>query len=133
MEYGYALMRGKRSQMEDFTYADFVRDASGRQVGCFGVFDGHGGPDAAHFVRDRLLHNIMQHKDFNAYPEKAIEESFLETDKQYLASEVGPQQRLVPQLGCAMPCDPRHGRVAPRCQSRRAPTTATTAARRRRW
>jgi len=87
VEYGYALMRGKRSQMEDFTYADFVRDASGRQVGCFGVFDGHGGPDAAHFVRDRLLHNIMQHKDFNAYPEKAIEESFLETDKQYLASE----------------------------------------------
>jgi len=87
VEYGFALMRGKRGAMEDYHHASFMRmGPSGEQVGCLGVFDGHGGPDAASFVCEHLFKNIVGHAKFGDDPAGAMEAAFRETDAQYLGS-----------------------------------------------
>lgn len=75
--------------MEDYLHAALVRDAkSSEQIGCFGVFDGHGGPDAAAFVREHLFNNITAHDKFHSDVRVALQEAFLATDREYLASDV---------------------------------------------
>ncbi|KAI4380489.1 hypothetical protein MLD38_006674 [Melastoma candidum] len=49
-------------------------------VSFFGVFDGHGGKDAAHFVRDHLPRVIVEDADFPLELEKVVTRSFHETD-----------------------------------------------------
>lgn len=44
------------------------------------VFDGHGGKDAAQFVRDNLPRVIVEDSDFPVELEKVITRSFVETD-----------------------------------------------------
>jgi protein phosphatase 2C family protein 2/3 len=36
----------------------------GKNYSFFGVFDGHGGVDAAHFIKDNLLTNIFSQSSF---------------------------------------------------------------------
>ncbi|WIA09237.1 hypothetical protein OEZ85_008645 [Tetradesmus obliquus] len=85
VSYGYSLMRGKRSNMEDFHHAQFKTEpVSGESVGLFGVFDGHGGPNAADYVRSNLFINLLEHTKFNTDITSALVESFEGTDKQYL-------------------------------------------------
>lgn len=88
MEYGYALMKGRRPAMEDTHHAALVRDPkSGDQVGFFGIFDGHGGADAAHYVREKLFSNLLGHAHFPTALDKALPEVFRRTDADYLASD----------------------------------------------
>ncbi|OAY46966.1 probable protein phosphatase 2C 27 [Manihot esculenta] len=49
-------------------------------VSFYGVFDGHGGKNAAHFVRDHLPRVIVEDADFPLELEKAVTRSFVETD-----------------------------------------------------
>ncbi|KAI4377306.1 hypothetical protein MLD38_014958 [Melastoma candidum] len=49
-------------------------------VSFFGVFDGHGGKGAAHFVRDNLPRVIVEDADFPLELEKVVTRSFNETD-----------------------------------------------------
>ncbi|CAG9461438.1 unnamed protein product [Pedinophyceae sp. YPF-701] len=85
VSFGWGLMRGKRTTMEDFHYAGFVREAhSGEQVGCFGVYDGHGGSAAAEFVKEHLFRNLLKSPKFQTDVPGAIVDSFLKTDKEYL-------------------------------------------------
>lgn len=44
------------------------------------VFDGHGGIDAAFFVREKLLKFIVEDSFFPVCLEKAIKSAFLRTD-----------------------------------------------------
>eukprot|EP00887_Chlorella_sp_A99_P004273 scaffold15.g4273.t1 len=74
---GWATMRGKRPCQEDQVYCQFHPlpreggDASSsssprsESVWCGGVFDGHGGPAAARFVRDHVFANLLNHQHFN--------------------------------------------------------------------
>lgn len=50
---------------------------------CYGVFDGHGGRDAAQFARDMLLKYIVQDASFPTSVEEAVYQGFLNTDKAF--------------------------------------------------
>eukprot|EP00200_Dunaliella_tertiolecta_P008380 CAMPEP_0202379020 /NCGR_PEP_ID=MMETSP1127-20130417/22137_1 /ASSEMBLY_ACC=CAM_ASM_000462 /TAXON_ID=3047 /ORGANISM="Dunaliella tertiolecta, Strain CCMP1320" /LENGTH=281 /DNA_ID=CAMNT_0048977445 /DNA_START=274 /DNA_END=1118 /DNA_ORIENTATION=- len=73
--------------MEDFHHAQFKKDQRGQQIGLFGIFDGHGGPYAADFVRANLFVNLMQSGKFPADIYGAIKEAFETTDQQYLKQD----------------------------------------------
>ncbi|GAX76075.1 hypothetical protein CEUSTIGMA_g3518.t1 [Chlamydomonas eustigma] len=90
-------MKGKRPNMEDFHHAEFKRDSrSGEVVGFFGVFDGHGGPHAAHYVKTNLLNNLFQHAKFPSDILAAVTESYAATDEQYMRQDAGTRK----EAGC---------------------------------
>jgi len=49
----------------------------------FGVFDGHGGNEAAEFVSKKLHTNIVGNAKFDKDPEMAIQEGFMKTEKEF--------------------------------------------------
>lgn len=84
---GWASMRGKRDYNEDTLYCTFEcppDSTSQQQVGCFGVFDGHGGPAAAAYVRENLFKNLLQHEAFETNTPRALEDAYMETDSDYV-------------------------------------------------
>ncbi|KAL6778749.1 putative protein phosphatase 2C 13 [Auxenochlorella protothecoides] len=83
---GWASMQGKRSTQEDCVFCEFL-NKDGTEVGCFGVFDGHGGPAASAYVCDNLPHNILNHDSFHSDLFKAVEEGFINTDQRYLKDD----------------------------------------------
>ncbi|KAK4762035.1 hypothetical protein SAY87_029919 [Trapa incisa] len=58
----------------------------GEAVSFFGVFDGHGGKGASHFVRDCLPRVIVEDADFPLELEKVVVRSFRETDTAFAQS-----------------------------------------------
>ncbi|EIE22236.1 protein phosphatase 2C catalytic subunit [Coccomyxa subellipsoidea C-169] len=90
VSFGYSVLKGKRAGMEDFFYADF-KDIQGKAgtVGLFGIFDGHGGPHAADFVRENLFDSLLSNAQFPSDVSLALGEAFVETDKRYLQAETG--------------------------------------------
>ncbi|WOK95070.1 putative protein phosphatase 2C 27 [Canna indica] len=81
---------GTREYMEDthVCISDLAKkfgchSLGGEAVSFYGVFDGHGGKDAAHFVRDNLPRVIVEDSDFPLKLEKVIVRSFLQTDLQF--------------------------------------------------
>ncbi|KAJ4950229.1 hypothetical protein NE237_027061 [Protea cynaroides] len=81
---------GGRPYMEDthvcivdlakkFGYDVLDREA----ISFFGVFDGHGGKGAAHFVCDNLPRVIVEDADFPLELEKVVIRSFMETDAEF--------------------------------------------------
>ncbi|EFN56436.1 hypothetical protein CHLNCDRAFT_35180 [Chlorella variabilis] len=90
---GWASLRGKRPMNEDTVYCSFQRhDETGEDVGCFGVFDGHGGPSAARFVRDNLFTNLLNHQMFSRNLAKAVADAYAETDGQYIDLDAEQQR-----------------------------------------
>mmetsp|Transcript_14692 Transcript_14692/g.36607 ORF Transcript_14692/g.36607 Transcript_14692/m.36607 type:complete len:289 (-) Transcript_14692:520-1386(-) len=86
--YGFSLLRGKRPNMEDFHSAMFKKDPRISEViGLFGIFDGHGGPNAADFVRTNLFTNLLSNVSFLSDPAKAMVEAYESTDAQYLKQD----------------------------------------------
>ncbi|XP_070573340.1 protein phosphatase 1D-like [Ptychodera flava] len=74
--------QGGRKYMEDLTSIIFERDRN-KEVAFFGVYDGHGGREAAMFARDHLWENIKKQRGFfSSDPNdvvKAIRQGFLVT------------------------------------------------------
>ncbi|XP_010927338.2 probable protein phosphatase 2C 27 isoform X1 [Elaeis guineensis] len=52
-------------------------------VSFYGVFDGHGGKGAAHFVRDNLPRVIVEDAEFPIELERVVTRSFMQTDTQF--------------------------------------------------
>ncbi|KAI4320909.1 hypothetical protein MLD38_034342 [Melastoma candidum] len=84
---GSCAERGPKDYMEDVhvcidNLAEHYNIAEGRpSSGAFyGVFDGHGGTDAALFVRDNILRLIAEDSQFPVCMEKAIGNAFLKAD-----------------------------------------------------
>ncbi|CAA7398017.1 unnamed protein product [Spirodela intermedia] len=81
---------GQRKYMEDTHVC--IEDIA-KKFGCraldqcsvsfYGVFDGHGGKDAAHFVRDNLPRLIVEDAGFPLELEKVVARSFVEIDAQF--------------------------------------------------
>ncbi|ERN07416.1 hypothetical protein AMTRI_Chr12g241640 [Amborella trichopoda] len=81
--YGYASSPGKRSSMEDF-YETRVCGVDGQIVGLFGVFDGHGGAQAAEYVKQNLFSNLITHPKFFSDTKSAIADAYNHTDSEFL-------------------------------------------------
>ncbi|XP_052488183.1 probable protein phosphatase 2C 27 isoform X1 [Gossypium raimondii] len=86
---------GGRPYMEDthICIADLAKNfgcdlVSEEAISFYGeqVFDGHGGKDASHFVRDHLPRVIVEDVDFPLEIEKAVTRSFMETDAAFAKS-----------------------------------------------
>jgi serine/threonine protein phosphatase PrpC len=75
---GWAITKGRRFYNEDQIYLAFHplphggQEGTSGQVACLAVFDGHGGPVASLFVRDRLFDNLLKHDDFQTNLFKAV-------------------------------------------------------------
>lgn len=84
---------GNRTYMEDAhicipnlaqNYGDKLH---GKEIVSFyGVFDGHGGKGASHFVRDQLPRIIVEDANFPLELEKVVMRSFMETDAEFAKS-----------------------------------------------
>ncbi|KAB2023991.1 hypothetical protein ES319_D06G057100v1 [Gossypium barbadense] len=84
---------GGRPYMEDthICIADLAKNfgcdlVSEEAISFYGVFDGHGGKDASHFVRDHLPRVIVEDVDFPLELEKVVTRSFMETDAAFAKS-----------------------------------------------
>ncbi|KAF7137197.1 hypothetical protein RHSIM_Rhsim07G0148900 [Rhododendron simsii] len=78
---------GFRSSMEDAYVCvdDFINDYGLKNVSdgpnaFYGVFDGHGGKDAANFACNHLPRFIVEDEDFPMEIERAVVSAFLQTD-----------------------------------------------------
>ncbi|KAI8547259.1 hypothetical protein RHMOL_Rhmol07G0180800 [Rhododendron molle] len=78
---------GFRSSMEDAYVCvdDFIHDYGLKNVSdgpnaFYGVFDGHGGKDAANFACNHLPRFIVEDEDFPMEIERAVSSAFLQTD-----------------------------------------------------
>ncbi|KAJ0976820.1 hypothetical protein J5N97_012294 [Dioscorea zingiberensis] len=86
--YGYSSFKGKRSSMEDF-FATRISEVDGQMVAFFGVFDGHGGPQVAEYLKNNLFKNVSNHPDFTNDTKSAIVKAFEQTDANYLNEDKG--------------------------------------------
>ncbi|XP_056177396.1 probable protein phosphatase 2C 27 isoform X2 [Syzygium oleosum] len=87
---GSCAERGPKQYMEDeHICIDNLAEHCGTMAGCptsgacYGVFDGHGGTDAALFVRDNILRFIVEDLHFPASVENAIKSAFLKADYEF--------------------------------------------------
>lgn len=84
---------GGRSAMEDthICINDLAKNyghnsLADEVISFYGVFDGHGGKSAAHFVRDHLPKVIVEDADFPLELEKVVTRSFVQTDSAFANS-----------------------------------------------
>nr|XP_043623356.1 probable protein phosphatase 2C 27 isoform X2 [Erigeron canadensis] len=84
---------GNRQHMEDAHICipnlakNFGDELPGKEIVSFyGVFDGHGGKGASHFVRDHLPRVIVEDANFPLKLEKVVTRSFMETDAAFAKS-----------------------------------------------
>ena len=74
MAAGWAMTRGRRVYNEDNVFCEFrnvskessseEEDVTEMEVGCIGVFDGHGGAAASEYVKGNLFENILGSEKF---------------------------------------------------------------------
>ena len=65
----------------------------GEDVSLYGVFDGHGGSEAAQYCKDQMGKALVKAVNFPQQPEKALTEAILGIDKDYLKSANVPPYR----------------------------------------
>lgn len=83
-------MQGWRKSMEDshITSLDIIEG----EVSLFGVFDGHGGSEVAHFVERHLVDELKKNADFKTGNYKqALTDCFMLLDKMLL-TEAGKKE-----------------------------------------
>lgn len=79
------LHQGDRKYMEDEFQVAYQRTADKKDIeyAFFGIFDGHGGKEAAHYAKDNLMDNIVSQRAFWSDDDEdvlaAIKEGFLQT------------------------------------------------------
>jgi protein phosphatase 2C family protein 2/3 len=87
---GSCAEQGAKQFMEDeHICIDDLVNHLGAAIQCsslgafYGVFDGHGGTDAAHFVRKNILRFIVEDSSFPLCVKKAIKSAFLKADYEF--------------------------------------------------
>lgn len=85
LSYSVGSMQGYRTSMED---AHAIMVSESESLAVFGVFDGHGGKEIAHILRDRLVSKIFKALNkFDATTElsdytRSVKDIFFEVDSQ---------------------------------------------------
>ena len=74
--------QGKRPYMEDRHVVHGM--LGGENVSLYGVFDGHGGSQAAQFCKDNVGKAVVKAVEFPQHPEEALTEAILGIDEDYL-------------------------------------------------
>jgi len=81
-DYGVCEKQGKRPYMEDRHVVHGM--LGGESVTLYGVFDGHGGSQAAQYCKDKVGKALVNAVEFPQDPEQALTEAILTVDKNYL-------------------------------------------------
>eukprot|EP01125_Pyxidicula_operculata_P019209 TRINITY_DN694_c3_g4_i2.p1 TRINITY_DN694_c3_g4~~TRINITY_DN694_c3_g4_i2.p1 ORF type:complete len:339 (+),score=72.00 TRINITY_DN694_c3_g4_i2:42-1058(+) len=81
--YGYHSFIGMRPSMEDAS--EILLEYGNPDQSFFGVFDGHNGSRCSRYLSSELPKTILNNPKFTSHPQIALLESFLETDKQWIA------------------------------------------------
>ncbi|GAB2272420.1 hypothetical protein Dimus_007245 [Dionaea muscipula] len=105
-EFSMAMMQAN-GEMEDQCQLESgpLSSDDSSLLGTFvGVYDGHGGAQAAHFVNDKMFHNLKkfgtEHQEISA---GVIRKAFMATDEDYMAK--AKEERLEqPQIASAGSC-----------------------------
>lgn len=77
--------QGGRKYMEDTFAVAYQKSADGKDLeyAYFGIFDGHGGREAAMFAKEHLMYAIVDQKNFWSKNDedvlKAIKDGFIQT------------------------------------------------------
>lgn len=77
--------QGGRKYMEDFFSVAYqqTEDEKDLEYAFFGIYDGHGGAEAAAFAKEHLMETIIKHKNFwSDYDEdvlRAIKDGYIAT------------------------------------------------------
>jgi len=109
LKYGVSSMQGWRTEMEDAHIISHDLDGLDEHS-LFGVFDGHGGQEAAKYAAQHLTRCLLKTESFAAYqanpaPENcqalatALEEAFLLVDKE-MREEFKPETNPMGRSGC---------------------------------
>ena len=87
LQYGAAAMQGWRASMEDAHSAHIELEAE-PNIAFFGVYDGHGGAEVAHYCQQNLHTAFIQTDSFARGDYKqALRDSFLQMDVQMFSDE----------------------------------------------
>ena len=81
-EYGVHEMQGKRPYMEDRHVVHGM--LGGESVSLYGVFDGHGGSQAAQYCKEKVGKAVVNAVAFPEYPKEALTTAILAVDENYL-------------------------------------------------
>lgn len=68
----------------------------------FGLFDGHGGSQCADFLRDNLLHYVVNQDSFPANPRVALIEGFREAEASFTSFAMSVPDRVERSGSCAI-------------------------------
>ncbi|KAK4279918.1 hypothetical protein QN277_011617 [Acacia crassicarpa] len=93
-----------QSQIESGCLSSFEDDGGGGIQGTFvGIYDGHGGPEAACFVNDHLFKNLKRFtSENNGMSGEVIKKAFLETEEEFLGvvKQKWEKKPLLASVGC---------------------------------
>lgn len=94
LRYGIAAMQGWRRNMEDAHLAEAEVEGDERTA-MFGVFDGHGGREVAHFVARHFIEEVVEQREWKdgAY-EDALRQSFHRMDELLRREEFDSELKL---------------------------------------
>jgi len=88
--YASCTMQGWRKTMEDTVLT--VPDLNNNEVSVFGVFDGHGGPEVAEFVRRHFCAQLVKASGYRpGNYKKALSETYMKMDS-LLSSDIGRKE-----------------------------------------
>lgn len=94
---GHSSLQGVRPSMEDevLIKENFRLSNSSHLPGLlsfYGVFDGHGGRQAAIYTRDHLFNFLVQELEGGKGPEESLRAAFLQTDNTFIAAARGEEK-----------------------------------------
>jgi protein phosphatase 1L len=86
----YWTEKGGRPYQED--RHDEIRGSCSKDCSLYGVFDGHGGMQAAEYCKENMLKTILAEHEFENNPSLAMKNAFHKVDKNFV--EKGKKQGL---------------------------------------
>ena len=90
--------------MEDYHTAEQRETPQGEPVGCFGIYDGHGGRTCVRYVRSKLMSAVLHHESFaRSDVPAALQAAFLQVRRSCAtrAYSAASNQQQLPDRGAA--------------------------------